>query len=612
MAHVHGIAGVGKTTLLAAFVGEAQERGALVMELDCRAIEPTERGLLLALADAAAAPEPTVAAIAARLASLARRVVLVLDTYEVFRLMDAWVRRRLLPALPDHARVILAGRQPPVAAWLAAPAWHGLFRGVSLGPLHDRDARRLLEQAGIAAGATARIQAFARGHPLALRLAARALLEDPSADLERMTLPHVLEKLARAHLEDVADPAMRRTLEACCVMRRVRHSLLEAIAPAAAGDGAYERLQRLPFVEPSPEGLWIHDAVREAVAASLRMADPARHRSARQSAWRQLREELAGAGPRELWTCTADMLYLLENPVVREAFFPSEAQALHVEPAGDEDGAAIEEILAHHDGEEAARHLSGWRERHPAAFHVVRESHGAAAGFYCMFEPSAVADSALERDPLTRAWCRHLRAEPVSASERVLFIRRWLGRDHGEAPSPVQAACWLDIKRSYLELRPALRRVYLGVRDLDPYAQAAARLRFQVLPRLEVTMDGERYRTAVLDFGPASVDGWLAELVSDELQILHEDIVDLASRELVVDGVRTPLTGLEFGLLSYLLQHEGRAVSREELLRRVWGYESGSASNVVDQVVRSLRSKLGARGVRIEPIRGVGYRLRKD
>src|SRR5258705_13440035 len=49
---VHGLAGVGKSTLVQAFAVEARDRGATVLRLDCRAIEPTERGFLTALAGA--------------------------------------------------------------------------------------------------------------------------------------------------------------------------------------------------------------------------------------------------------------------------------------------------------------------------------------------------------------------------------------------------------------------------------------------------------------------------------------------------------------------------------------------------------------------------------
>lgn len=608
--HVHGVAGVGKSTLLAVFADEARARGATVLRLDGRSVEPTERGLLRALAETTAASEPDLDRISQRLTQMGPRVVLVLDTYEVLRLMDAWLRRELVPGLPEGARVVLAGRHSPVASWLISPEWHGLFRSVSLGPLRDRDALGLLGLAGVDDATAVRIQRFARGHPLALRLAAQAVQDAPETDLERMTLPRVLETLAGLYLSEVEDAGTRSVLEASCVLRRVTHSLVEAIEPTA-DSRVWDRLRSLPFVHSGPDGLFVHDAVREAIASSLRTADPARHRAVRRAAWKQLQDELRGAAREELWTYTADMLHLLENPVVRDAFFPSDAQQLYTEPARREDGAGIHEIIARHENPESAEILAGWWEWRPSAFHVVREGGGSVAGFYCMFDPEAVAPRTLEGDPVARCWWRHFRKTRGSRSDRVLFVRRWLSRDHGEAPSPVQAACWLDIKRSYMGMRPGLRRVYLGGYAFGAYVAVAARLRFRAVPELDVSLGGARYRTAMLDMGPSSVDGWLAELVSAELSPPRAGVVDFGSRELVVDGARVPLTKLEFGLLSYLIQNESRAVPRLELLQKVWGYEHGVASNVVDQVVKKLRKKLGAQSSRIEAVRGLGYRFRE-
>jgi DNA-binding response OmpR family regulator len=70
------------------------------------------------------------------------------------------------------------------------------------------------------------------------------------------------------------------------------------------------------------------------------------------------------------------------------------------------------------------------------------------------------------------------------------------------------------------------------------------------------------------------------------------------------------LTRREFDLLAKLMSAPGIALSRGTLLDTVWGDELEPASNVVDQYVRRLRSKVGTS--RIETIRSVGYRLRKE
>src|SRR5262245_22019967 len=69
---VHGIAGIGKSTLLEAFAEQARARGATVVRLDCRGIEPTERGFLRELGVAIGSPAGAPEQAAERLGTLGR------------------------------------------------------------------------------------------------------------------------------------------------------------------------------------------------------------------------------------------------------------------------------------------------------------------------------------------------------------------------------------------------------------------------------------------------------------------------------------------------------------------------------------------------------------
>jgi DNA-binding response OmpR family regulator len=612
--HIHGIGGVGKTSLLEAFAPRARARGAAVAHLDCRAIEPTEHAFVRELGAAIGGDPATPEEAAERLGSLGSRVVLILDTYEVFRAMDTWLRQVFVPVLPDSVRVILCGREPPVSAWVTSPGWRGLFRSLALEPLDERDAVELLARAGVGQQDARRINRIARGHPLALQLAASAATEQPHHDssLEEVAIQRVVEELARIYLADIDDPLARRALEAASVVRRATHPLLHAMLPEVAPQDAFDRLRALPFVESSRHGLHVHDVVQQAVAAALRANDPGRHRDYRRTAWSQLRTEVRTAGVQDLWRYTADMLYVLENPVVREAFFPSGAHLFVVEPARPDDGSAIREISERHEGPTATKLVDELWSRAPQIFRVVREPDGTVCGFICPFDPETVNPTLLRDDPILRRWSEHLERDPVPKGQRVLFYPRELSREHGEAPSSVQGAILLEIKRLYMEMRPQLRRIYCAQRDIETQWAALQHLGFRRIPEADVELEGAIYHTIILDFGPSSVDGWLSSLVAAELGVEEKDeILDVEARELIVDGQRVGLTPLEFAVMNYLYQREGKAVTRVSLLADGWGYNYEGGSNVVDVVVRSLRKKLGERASMIETVTGVGYRFRR-
>jgi DNA-binding response OmpR family regulator len=87
--------------------------------------------------------------------------------------------------------------------------------------------------------------------------------------------------------------------------------------------------------------------------------------------------------------------------------------------------------------------------------------------------------------------------------------------------------------------------------------------------------------------------------------------VDLISREVRVDGERVRLSTTEYELLVYLLRNAGHVLTREQILRAVWGYGHDPGTNVVDVYIGYLRKKLTTewRAAPIQTVRSVGYRF---
>jgi len=88
--------------------------------------------------------------------------------------------------------------------------------------------------------------------------------------------------------------------------------------------------------------------------------------------------------------------------------------------------------------------------------------------------------------------------------------------------------------------------------------------------------------------------------------------VDFRRGEVKRNGNLVYLTNLEFRLLRYLIDRAGSLVSRDELLRSVWGYNSGACTRTVDMHVHGLRQKLEQdtkRPALIVTVKGTGYKF---
>ena len=91
---------------------------------------------------------------------------------------------------------------------------------------------------------------------------------------------------------------------------------------------------------------------------------------------------------------------------------------------------------------------------------------------------------------------------------------------------------------------------------------------------------------------------------------IHGLCIDLDKRTVTIHEESVELTFKEFELLKYLAKNEGRAVSREELINQIWGYDFIGESRTLDVHINSLRKKMGNEYAHwIQSVRQVGYRF---
>ena len=315
--------------------------------IDCGSVEPTERGLLASSGGCWAATR-SIDAIAAALAACAPPVLFVFDGYEAFRLLDGWMRQNFHPV---HARPRPGPARELSASLLWLDGGGGLARSVSADaarPAHGQ--RRSCSPSSMCPGR------IGRHRPLRRRAPAR-----PHARVPRGTAAARRARryrtgggghpiLARRYLAGIADPMMRQ----CCGPPRSPAHQPRAAAGARSGGGSGRALRPRGAAVRGPRATGWRCTRRCAThLPPICAAEPEMHLQSRQLAWRHASHEARIAAPGELWRCTANLIYFIRNPAVRDAFFPPDTVRLAVEPARPDDLAPILHITADHDGHAA-------------------------------------------------------------------------------------------------------------------------------------------------------------------------------------------------------------------------------------------------------------------
>ncbi len=85
--------------------------------------------------------------------------------------------------------------------------------------------------------------------------------------------------------------------------------------------------------------------------------------------------------------------------------------------------------------------------------------------------------------------------------------------------------------------------------------------------------------------------------------------IDKEGRTVKVDGKQIELSLREYELLTYLVDNENIALSRDKILNNVWNYDYYGDSRTIDSHIKKIRHKLGKKGKYIKTMRGVGYKF---
>ncbi len=117
-------------------------------------------------------------------------------------------------------------------------------------------------------------------------------------------------------------------------------------------------------------------------------------------------------------------------------------------------------------------------------------------------------------------------------------------------------------------------------------------------------------------FSPKTLVARVEAILRRTNTITPEDIlkagaieINKAAHEVKIDGKNVDLSYKEFELLSYFIENQGIALSREKILNSVWNYDYFGDARTIDTHVKKLRSKMGEHGDYIKTIWGMGYKF---
>jgi hypothetical protein len=477
---VHGPGGIGKSSLLRELGRRAELLGRETFSVEGRELPPMPDALEAILAGARNSDRP----------------VVLIDTYERMAALDGYLRRGLLPTLPDRTLVVIAGRTPPDAGWFEG-GWESVAAELELEELSPADALDLLASHGLEDERAGAVAEWAEGSPLALALAADTAVADVEWTPELgVAKPEIVKSLIRRLVEAELSGVRLSALGVAAIARVTTVEMLRAVLPDSNAEGEYDRLRALTFTEPLGDGLTLHELVRKALHADLRRRDQERERELR----RRIVDYLYERARRGDALISIEMAHLIENKAIKWGFGWEGSVDYRIDDvrAGD-----AEQVAAQF---EAVGFPEWWRltrrffAESPERVAVARDREDRLCGFMVCMTPATAPEFALE-DPLLGPWIAHARTdarlgESVLWHSSVDFTRDRRGRVQAMlGMAGVLRSGVRNPRFAYMPINPANSLALMFARELGA----------EHLAELDLEIAHRRIECHRLDYGPGGL-----------------------------------------------------------------------------------------------------------
>ena len=516
---VHGPGGIGKSAILRELARRAPRWGLTPVWIEGRDLTPDPDALEDAFAPARELERPFV----------------VLDSYERISGVNGYLRRALLPSLPEGSLVVVASRQPPEDAWLQG-GWERVTVEFKVGAIADADGREILGAHSVLdERSISELLAWAQGSPLALTLAADVIRSNPgwrpesSIDNEQL-VEGVIRRLAGAEISGTH----WSTLATASIARCVTVPLLADVLPDRRAEQELEWLRGCSFSEQLGEGIALHHLVREALYADLRRHDPERERALR----RRVADHLYGRAAAGDLLLAIDLAHLIENPAIRWGYSSEAHRDYHLDDVRAGDTEALDDALR------GTRHEALWLgsreffELAPEHVSVVRDQLERPCGYAVAMTP-ATAPELAEDDEVVGPRLEHARR--LGNEGAVVVYRDLVDLTGDGSPHVIGMLGLAGMLRAPLA-NP--RYAYLIINPRLPGAREFARaLRAEHVQELDIEHGGVRLECHLLDHGPGG-------MLADERAVIYRELGlppprrEEASASVTAEAVREALRNL--------------------------------------------------------------------
>lgn len=422
---VHGAGGMGKSALLRRFADDAQERGRAVVWVDGEYVVASTTALTEAAEPVHDVDQP----------------VLIIDGFEHCQVLETWVRDHFLRTVPADTVVVIAGRQRPEPQWTLDPGWRQLVHTIALTPLNPTEAIALLDERGVPGTLHSAVNGFAGGHPLALCMAAEETTAKGAApdDTVWEPSPRVIETLLARVIDRVPTPAHEYGLRVCGHVRHVTLDLLRTGLDDHDAHTVFDWLTHLPYVEVRQHGLFCHELVRDVLDASFKWRDPTAYQELHLHLWRHLLKGPSTTLSASTISTSKIKVALLDLFDLSRFFGPALDEVLDLQLFGsvlesDYTPDLREDLLAlarADRGEEHARLVAYWLDRHPEAFQIYRNAEDmTVVSFFAWLRLHPDTDD-LTHDPALAPIREHLDRRPPLDHDEHIGVARFCVPEEG-------------------------------------------------------------------------------------------------------------------------------------------------------------------------------------